>query len=582
MLKTSRLLIPVLLVLSGAGSVLAEIRTEFEMDRDPEIRVPAPVKVFSERLRPLWLEALLRPEADMQRLAADAVGRAHLLGFPDMNDAIPGLVGILTAPSSHPAARLAAAQALTKLDAKDAAPQMAAAAEKYGADLRQVVEPTLAAWNYVPERDVWQARLKASRVHHRDLVLAIRCLATAGDRSRVGALLELVHDPLRPPAVRSAAALSAGLLQDQGLEADARRLIGGVASAPLIDRLCAARLIARHSSAQGQELLAALAVDEEPAVAVIALRRLIEIDPHLALPLAERAMQSADAKVRQCGADVCGFLPDPERIALLARLLDDPHPGVRGSVRESLFSLAGQSALEEPIRRAAMEMLAGQSWRGLEQAGLLLAALDHKPAADRFVALLDFPRPEVAIVAAWGLKQLAVPETLPAMLDKSRRNTDRRKSAASPPGMDDQTAHLLEAFGRMNCAAAEPLLREYVPKNFNMGQLSRSAAIWSLGLLHAGGSDEGLASQLAERASDIFSMPPELILVQTMSIVSIGRMRAVSQAPVLRRLAGPQVRPTRLGLSLRWALMELTGEQIPEPDPPTIGSTNWFLESLDD
>jgi hypothetical protein len=582
MLKNPRMLIPLLLVLSGARMALAEIRTDFEMDRDPVIPVPAPVKVYPRRLKPLWLQALSRPEADMQRLAADAIGRAHLFGFPGMDEAIPALVDILTAPSSHPAARLAAAQALNKLDARDAAARMAASAEKYGADLRQVVEPALAAWNYVPEREVWQARLKASGVRHRDLVLAIRCLAAAGDRSQVGALLELVHDPLRPPAVRSEAARAAGLLQDRGLEADVRRLTDGVAKAPLVDRLCAVRLIAGHSSAEGQELLATLAVDEEPAVAVIALRRLIAIDPHLVLPLAERSMQSADAKVRQCGADVYGLLPDPERVAILARLLDDPHPGVRGAVRESLFDLAKQSALEEPIRRAAMEMLAGQSWRGLEQAGLLLSALDHKPAAGRLVALLEYPRPEVAIVAAWGLKRLALPETLPAMLDKSRRNTDVRKRGAAQPGVDDQTAHLLEAFGRMHYASAEPLLREHVPKDFKLGELSRSAAIWSLGVLHAGVPDEGLASQLAERASDIYSMPPELILVQTMSIVSIGRMKADSQVNVIRRLAGPQFLPTRLGLSQRWALMELTGEPIPEPDPPTTSSTNWFLESLDD
>jgi HEAT repeat protein len=573
--------VAVLLLLSSSAWARAEIRPDFEMSGDPQLDVPAPVRGYSPRLKSLWLEALARPEADMQRLAADAIARAHALGIPGMNEAIPGLTTVLTAPSSHPAARLAAAQALVKLDARDSAAQMAASAREYGAELCQVVEPALAAWNYGPQRPVWQARLATADVRHRDLVLAVRCLAASGDAAPVDAFLDLVHDRLRPPAVRSEAARAAGHVRDRGLEGDARRL-ADAAGAPLINRLCAVRLLARHSGDEAQQLLARLAVDTEPAVAVIALRRLIEIDPHLVLPLAPGAMQNADAKVRQCGADAYVLLPNPERVAALAHLLDDPHPDVRGSVRESLFALAKQPELDGPVRQSASGVLAGTGWRGLEQAALLLAALDHKPVAGRMVELLEFPRPEAAVAAAWGLKKLAVPETLPAMLDKSRRNTATRKTGLPPPGLDAQTAHLLEAFGRMRYVAAEPLLREYIPKNFAMGELSRPAAIWSLGLLHAGVPDEPLAEQLAERARDVASMPPETIPVQIMSTIAIGRMKAVSQVETIRKLVGVQLMPTRLGMSQRWALMELTGEPIPVPDPMKVFVGNWFLEPLDD
>ena len=46
---------------------------------------------------------------------------------------------------------------------------------------------------------------------------------------------------------------------------------------------------------------------------------------------------------------------------------------------------------------------------------ILLAQLDHKPAAARFVELLQFDRPEVFVAAAWGLRKLDVPETLPGV-----------------------------------------------------------------------------------------------------------------------------------------------------------------------
>ena len=64
-------------------------------------------------------------------------------------------------------------------------------------------------------------------------------------------------------------------------------------------------------------------------------------------------------------------------------------------------------------------MLAGnvKQWRGLEQATILLTLLDHKAAAKRMVQLLPTDRPEVAVTAAWGLRNLADPDTLQPVVD---------------------------------------------------------------------------------------------------------------------------------------------------------------------
>lgn len=578
-----RLILSATLLVSSASAARAEIAGDFEMDRDPEVDVPAAVKVFANRLKPLWLEALASPEADMQRMAADAIGRGHIAGVPGMGEAIPGLVAVLTSPSSRSAARLAAARALVKLEAKEAAPRMAEAARQYGADLRQIVEPALADWNYEPQLGIWLARLKMPDTRRRDLVLAIRGLAAAKNDSGITALLGIVHDGLRPPDVRFEAARAAGLIQDRGLESDARRLIAGSSAPPMVDRLCAVRLIARHGGDDAQLLLLQFAVDTEPAVAVIALTRLIEIDPHHVLPLAELAMQSADARVRQCGADACVLLPDVKRVETVARLLDDPHPDVRRSVRRSLFTLAKNQEFDGTIRGAAMQILAADNWRGLEQAALLLGKLDHKPAAARLIELLEFARPETGVAAAWGLKKLAVPSTLPALLEKARRNTEIRKRRDSQtPALDDQTAHLFEAFGRMKYAPAEALLAEYIPKDYKMGVQSRSAAIWSLGLLHAGVPDEALAEQLIVRATDFDGPPSEMISVQMMSVVSIGRMQSMAQVEALKKLATIRNHPLRFGILTRWSLKELTDEHIPELDPRLASPMGWFLEPLND
>jgi len=428
--------------------------------------------------------------------------------------------------------------------------------------------------------------LTGREVRHRDLMLAIHCLTTLEDRSAVANLLDLAHDRFRLKDVRLKAAHAAGLLQGQDLEEDARRLIGTVAAAPLVDRLCAVRLLSHHLGDEAQALLTQLATDTEPAVRVIALSRLNEIDPRLVLPIAEDAMRSGDAKVRQCGADACIQVPDAQRVAAVARLLDDPHPRVRGSVRDSLYELAQRPELDEPVRRAATEILTGDLWRGLEQAALLLAALDQKSAAPRLVELLDFNRPEVGVAAAWGLKKLAVPETLPAMLAKAERQTEiRRMPGPVPEGLDEETAHLFEAMGQARYAPAEPLLRQYIPKDYTMGLNSRTAAIWSLGWLHEGVPDESLAAKLAERATDDSSgpfNPPEMRSVRCMSAVSIARMKATSQVAVFQNYTHGVIRPSELGMSIRWALIQLTGEQIPEPDPPKTGRSGWFLEPLDE
>ena len=575
------LLTSLLLMLAGAAAVRAEIRTYYLMDHDPEIHVPPAICVISPENKTLWLEALARPEADMQRLAADAIMRAHAAGMADLEEAVPRLETVLTSAQSHPSARLAAARALVELQAKASADTLATAARKFGADLRQVIEPALAQWDYRPMRAEWQARLKEPGVRHRDLMLAIRGLTTAGDESAVGAFLEIVHNAERSLDGRIEAARSAGILVDHGLEADARATTGGKKAASMSNRLCGVQLVARHSGDDALALLNGFAVDTEPAIAAIALARLIEIDPHLVLPFAERAIGNADAKIRQLGARAYVLVPDAARVAVLAGLLNDPHPGLRRSVGEWLRKLSRVAEFDESVRRAVTGILAGDDWRGLEQAALLLATLDHKPAAPRLVELLDFRRAEVRVAAAWGAKMLAVPETLPALLTAALRRTELRMGEVpQQTDLDVQTAHLLELFGKTRYRDAEPLLRRYIPKESKLGSYSRSAAIWSLGFLHAGVPDEELARQLVERLNDIRSLPPELTPVRAMSAVTIGRMKAGSQVAALRQYISPTVEADEISMRIRWAVMELTGESIPEPSSPIIGKAGWFLEPI--
>lgn len=556
-----------------------EIRPDLALLTDPLLKAPPPTPADTTRMIGLWILALKRPESELQRQAAEAIARAHKAGVTGLSKATGELLAIVAADQSHPAARYAAAQALVTLDHKEAAGELRAAAGRHGALIKQVVEPALARWDDQPIRDVWLARLSDRNTHRRELMLALAGLGTVGEPRATAACLALAKDSQQSADVRLAAARAAGSISDHGLEGDAAGLVG-TPQPPQINRLCAVALLSRHRSAEAQQLLLRLAADPEPAVMAAALSRLAAIDVQLVLPLAEAAMQHADANVRQLGAAAYVQRPTPARVTALARLLDDPHPKVRGQVREDLFSLAKTPELDQTVREGAMAALAGESWRGQEQAALLLAALDHKPAAPRLVALLESNRPEVMVATAWGLRKLAVPETLPALLDKARRQTEFRKTKGELPGLDEQVAHLCEALGLMKYAPAESVLRQYIPKRQDW-TLSRMAGIWAVGHLHAGKPNEELAALLIARLTDRDPINPEMPSNRMAAAISLGRMKAASQVEAMRGWMGPVIDPEPVDMAIRWALIEITGEKLPPVATPAGRLGTWFLEPLD-
>lgn len=558
----------------------AEIRVEFAMDHDPDVTPPKPVTIFPKNLLSLWLQALARPEAEMQRMAAESIVQAHAFQLPDIEKAKPALLKVVSAESSYSAARFAAARALIVLDARETAAVLFEASQRHGTDLRQLVEPALAKWKFEPIRSVWQKRFSAPSTHLRDLMLAIRGMREVGDEACAEALLKITHDSLHPVAARLEAARSAGRLRATGLEADALQF-SGPASGTVFERLCAAALLDRHRSEFARVTLLQFAQDAEPSVAAAALASLNVQDPGLVVPLAEQAMRNDDANVRQQGVFAFAERPSPERVTALARLLNDPHPQVRATVRESLFRLARTAELDSPIRESATVVLNGDGWRGQEQAALLLAALDHKSVAGRLVELLESPRDEVMMTAAWGLRLLAVPETLAAILDKATRQTAARKRASPHPTVDVQVALMFETLGLMKYGPSEELLRLYVPKNPQMGDLSRGAAVWGLGKFHADKPDEGLAKLFFERLTDPGIEPPETERVRIMSVIAMGFMKTKSQVEPLRTSSYATAAPTREYLAIRWAMQGLTGEKMPEPPPTILTQSGWFLEPLE-
>ncbi len=557
------------------------------MYKAPDLPVPRVLMVFPEEAKGLWLRALERPEADLRCKAAHAIALAHRRGLKGLETTIAALRAALDRPDQHPTVRLAVAQALITLEAREAAPSLFRQAQSGGSALRNLIEPALARWDYRPARALWLKRLHESATPQWSLVLAIQGLAAVGEEQAADPLREMVLSDRVPGAIRLEAARALGGLHSAGLEKDANRLAADASRRGIVTRLAAASLLHQHRSEEAIRLLQRLTRDSEPAVTALAVAPLVEVDPKLVVPALEHLLASPDAKIRSFGVEVLLRQPTEKRIHLLGDRLDDLHPDVRVKARLSLHELAAKKEFRNQVIAEAERMLATRQWRGLEQATILLTQLDHKPAAGRLVELMIFDRAEVYVTAAWGLRRLAVPQTLPRVLSyveaklrrppKSRGGGTLPTVVVDPEMIDHQLSQLNQFLGQQRYAPADAVLRQFIPRR--MGPEARAAAIWALGLIHEGKTVADLASALEERLNDIGPPPPpEDFRVRWMSAITLGRLKAKDALHSLQKYC-PVQEPAqdRVHNACGWAVEQITAEAM--RPPKTIAKTqhDWFL-----
>jgi HEAT repeat protein len=543
------------------------------MYRSPDLPKPKAIRTYSDRLLPLWLEALARPEADLRCQAAYTIAMAHQRGMAGLGAAVPDLARELDRPGQHPSVLAAAARALVVLDAKETAPALFRLAATGDNDLREIIEPALARWDYAPAREDWLRRVAQPPPYRRGVILAIKGLGAAREEKAVPRLRELVLSPETPPAVRLEAARALGAIRTKGGEADADRLASDATPKGTVGRLAAAWVLRRHAGDEAVRRLQAFARDPEPPVAAVAVVRLIELDPALAEPVLPAALASPDANVRSSGVDVLSRRPSEPHVRLLADRLSDPHPDVRSQARRVMHE-QGKAELRAAVLREGERVLAGKDWRGKEQAAVLLAQLDHKPAAGRLVELLKDDRAEAAVAAAWALRVLAVPETFPKAFEHFRHTTSR----ANPPAWADrQLTHLVQMLGEARYTAADGAFRGMVSPKAPAGFETRAAACWALGLFHEGKPDAGLERALAGRVAAVNPGDFEDEHVRWMSAVSLGRMRGQEGLATLRNFWGGSPALEPVNNACGWAIEQITGEKVPPPGVIRIPQIGWFL-----
>jgi HEAT repeat protein len=551
------------------------------MHHDPELQRAEIVHLFPPNPLPVWLVALQRPETDYQYRAALTIILAHQADYKGMEAAIDPLLEALVRPNQKEVVRLAVARALIELDARQSAFQLFQQAKEGNQDFRNLIEPALAQWNFRPAGKTWLERLGRPDAIDGDLVLALRGLAALKENEAIPRLTELIHSQDASWPLRLEAARALGEIKTSGSEAASRQLSADTTPAGMSARLAAASLLRHHQGEEAVKILQNLQRDSEPAVAAAALERIMELDPKLVIPSIDVILANPDAKVRSFGVEALYRIPTAERIPLLAARLDDRHPDVRTKARKSLHDLGAKPVFHDTVIGEGMKLLNGSSWRELEQATILLTQLDHKPAAERLVELLKFERPEVFISAAWGIRRLAVPETLPKVLDHFistirmvQTILKEPKISALPGDYDQQLSHLAQFMGRSKYQPAVAVFLPQIPRFRSpkevspvIGFESRAASVWALGWIYEDKPEPTLVTQLEERMNDgpKGMDPGEVHIVRTMCAISLGRMKSMKSLPSLRRWNRNHASLETLPFACGWAIHHLTGEALPTP-----------------
>lgn len=559
-----------------------ELRVDHVMYDDPELRPAGSRQVFDPRLKGLWVMALQRPESELQRMAADTIAMAHKRGMPDLGSTAVELLKIVQRPESDATVRRAAAHALVVLQAKEHAPALAKVASQYGFQLQLVIEPALASWKEASLRATWRQRISEAHGVPRLQLMAIEGLRALHDVESKPALLAIVRNAQAPMDQRWAAARAVASVSDSGLLEDANRFLADKSPAGIPNRLVGVALLTAHRDEAALKRMTELAEDSEPSIAAVALERLWEWDPKFVIPLAPRAIKSSDVNVRRFGARALFVQGDVLAIETSAPLLDDPNPSLRRMVAKGFAELSAKPELRAAVVVACEKYLSQPSWRGLEQAALLVGTLKHAPAAPRLIELLPNPRDEVAVTAAWSLRQLKVPESLPPILEHVKRVHPLHIGLTTPVHEIErhsvQLTQLFELFGEVRWPESEPMLRNYIPKVAGLGD-SRTAACWALGRIHEGKVVEDLVKKFEERLEDVASLMPEFDPVRMMCALGLGRMKSESSLPSLRQFSTEA--SDQVSLACWWSIQRMTGEKPPDWKPSVRMASGWFLTPLD-
>jgi len=546
---------------------------------DPTLDLKPLVLTWPVDFRPVWHAALLHPESDLRSQAITSIRQAHRYGMPGLAELEDALRVVLQDAGAQPATRTAAAAALVELDCRQSAPLLSEQSAAGPLQLQLAVESGLAKWDYQAARELWLARLSDQAAHSELVRMAMNSLAKVGDLRAVQPLSKVLLSPLHSPPIRLTAARALGTLGPSETLQWSQRLMSGVSQDPNLDAQLGVELLANQSSPQAIELLQKYAAWPSAPVVSAALRRLLTLDPSRVLAGAAVTILDADANVREVTIAALAGDPSLRSIELLADALDDRVPELRRDARRGLLGHASDKALRPEVIRHAVRVFGIDSWRGLENAIIVLTELRHREIKGQLVPLVNHARPEVQITAAWAIKHLYEPDDGPVVLRLAQAVT-KEIDAGGPTSRSAVQVHLHEALGMIGHVPAVEHLSKLIPKAVPYTTESRAASLWALGFLLKPSQDAARIRLLEARLADDFSVPMEYLEVRAAAAIALGRIADRDSLAELRKWYEIKGYNSAVGRSCGWAIMQMTGEPLPDAEPPTQQLSDWFIEPL--
>lgn len=424
--------------------------------------------------------------------------------------------------------------------------------------VRGFVERALIERQHPAAQAVWLSRLSQTRAPEVDLQLAIHGVAAIDAQAAREPLAALIRsDDLGLPT-KLLTTRSLGILTETGLESLASELLD---SQRFAKEQLAAQLLVNHSSDLAQALMTKIMNQAFAPAQVVAYRWCAEHRPELARELANDMLQHSENEIRLMAVKVLHRFDDPASLLLQGQLLSDRNLTIRRTVRDHLIEKAQLEPLLATVNTVLTEHLRADTFEAAEQAILVTVALNLKERCPRLVELLDHPRPEVGIRAAWALQQLVeTQEDLAGIHRHCQRWTERIVADVLFQDVHEpdviRLAFAFQALGHNAYMPADEMLRVYVPKNSQrMRTNARNAAIWALGEIWRGRLDSGLEQPLAERMLDPAIVDAEAETVKYVCAIALGKIGNPSSMKDLQ--ASPERMPAPIGHSVNWAMEKL-------------------------
>jgi len=532
---------------------------------EPYLISPNGVRALDPHYVPLFDKTLREIDNDeLLETAAISLARVAQEKLQDISGSSDILVTHLESHSSL-RVRFACARALVNSDLNESAAALLRLDESASDSQRLWIDSALARWKFAPAAEVWKRRLAAETETAVAVSLACDGLAALGDPQVSDLLLPVLNGKRLAYEKRQAAARAICVLAPEIALSEAESFTGG----SVLERLLGVELLS-SAKPEAHSKLFSLCADPSDGVAAGTWTALFRLSPETLIPALPAGRSHQDAVIRMTAARMMRLFPDAERAEWLHLLLSDKHLEVRNVAREMLFLMAEEQApLRDGIIAMASDTLSANSenWQGIEQSLLLLGQLRAAQFSDRCVPLLEHPRNEVLVTAAWLLHLFPDPAVEVAVRKHLMRNEEMLKNpATAPAGADigEQSSYLIQYAGLMRLKDLQAIMEPHFGKTVPGRTFKRAAAMWTLGLFHENDPVPALAKSFIERMADRAGIPPEMPEVQRMSAIALGLMKAKPAVTELLEAYKTDLPDTVIPDSARWAL-GMIGEPLPEP-----------------